>query len=94
MKHFRSVIFASALAATSLGVAQAQPYGPPPGPPPGPGYYHHWHHGDRYYGHPVYVHHWSDYHLPPPPPGTVWVHDGPNFLALNPGGVIIRVWGG
>jgi len=91
MTKLRNLLLAGAVAAASLTAtaAQAQYYQAPPPP----GYYHHWHHGDRYWGPRHIVYHWDYYHLPPPPYGTVWVHDGPNFLLLDSYGNVVRVWG-
>jgi Ni/Co efflux regulator RcnB len=87
--RLRSILFA-AVAAASFGtcVAQAQPYQPGP-PPPG---WHHWHRGDRYYGPRRVVTHWNHYHLPPPPYGSVWVQEGPQFVLLDGRGFVTRVW--
>jgi len=92
MTKFRSLLLAGVIAATTLGVhaAQAQYYA---APPPPPGYYHHWHHGDHYYGPHHVVDHWRRYDLPPPPYGTVWVHDGPGFVLLDGYGTVLRYWG-
>lgn len=94
--RLHSILFA-AMAAASLGasVAQAQPYSQP-GPPP-PHYNHpptwrHWHAGDRYYGPRRVVTHWDRYHLPPPPYGSVWVQEGPQFVLIGGNGFVTRVW--
>jgi hypothetical protein len=88
--HLPSAVAAAALAVATLGAsaAQAQYYAPSP-----PGYTHHWHHGDRFYGHRDVVDHWDRYRLPPPPRGAYWVHDGPRFVLLGGDGIVIRVWG-
>jgi Nickel/cobalt transporter regulator len=97
LMKLRSLFLATVLATASLGAAAAQAqYYPHPAPPPGyghPDHYHQWHHGDRYYGPREVVHHWGNYHLPPPPYGFVWVRSGGQFLMLGRDGMIARVWG-
>jgi hypothetical protein len=94
--RLRSILFAAAAAASlGAGVAQAQQYYSP-GPPP-PHYnqsptWHHWHRGDRYYGPRRVVIHWDRYHLPPPPHGSVWVQEGPQFVLIGGGGFVTRVY--
>jgi Ni/Co efflux regulator RcnB len=88
--RLRSILFA-AMAAASLGAgaAHAQQYYPPGQPPA----WHHWHSGDRYYGPRHVVTNWRHYRLPPPPRGSVWVHEGPQFVLIGRHGYIARVWG-
>lgn len=92
--RLRAILFA-AVATASLGAsaAQAQPYYPP-GPPHynQPPAWHHWHRGDRYYGPRRVVTHWDRYHLPPPPRGSVWVQEGPQFVLIGGSGFVTRVW--
>jgi Ni/Co efflux regulator RcnB len=38
------------------------------------------------------VTHWNHYHLPPPPYGSVWVQEGPQFVLLDGRGFVTRVW--
>jgi Ni/Co efflux regulator RcnB len=89
MKRFVTLIAAAAIAATTVGstAALAQQYAPYPPPyhhdnGPGPDYYHHWHHGDRFYGPHRYID-WRHDGLQQPPYGYRWVQDGPQFLLLN-----------
>jgi len=89
MKRFVILTAAAVIAATTVGstTALAQQYAPYPPPyhhdnGPGPGYYHHWHHGDRFYG-PHHFIDWRRYGLQQPPYGYRWVKDGPQFLLLN-----------
>jgi hypothetical protein len=86
MKRFAITLTATAVAWAGLGAnaALAQQYAPHP--PPYQHYngpqYHHWHHGDHFYG----AHHfidWRRYGLQRPPHGYRWVKDGPQFLLLN-----------
>ncbi|HQT46671.1 MAG TPA: RcnB family protein [Acidocella sp.] len=92
MPRFRTLLLASALAFAPLLLAAAQAQHRHPAPPP-PAYPHHWHRGDRYFGHRHVEHHWRYYRLPPPPHGTVWVRQGGGFLLLDGRGIILRVWG-
>jgi len=90
-----SLLLATVVATASLGAAAAQAQYYPNPPPPGyghPGYYHHWHHGERYYGPRDVVHHWGRYHLPPPPYGYAWIRSNGQFLMVGGDGVIARVW--
>ena len=88
ISRLRSVLLAAIAAATlSAAAAQAQPYYQPG---PGPGW-HHWHHGDRFYGPRHVVIHWRRHHLPPPPPGSVWVQEGPQFVLVGRDGFVLRV---
>jgi hypothetical protein len=86
MKRFFTTMAATAIALAGLGstAAMAQQYAPYPPPyhhDHGPAY-HHWHHGDRFYG----AHHfvdWRRFGLPRPPHGYRWLKDGPQFVLVN-----------